>query len=277
MGGLNYMCGIFGIAFLQGHKVYNFKIIRVLLRKLLEESKVRGSDATGVAFVTDSDISVIKHNIDASKFIKSNFYKEAEKLHVNEDFKKLRIIIGHTRARTKGTPLDRNNNHPVVTNRIVGIHNGNIVNDDNLFEEYTTAFPETFRRRGRVDTEIIFRLVDHYRHFVGMPMYEAISAANRVIKGSYACALVDVASPWMLYLFRDWSPTDVLYYSKYGLVIFASSRVFIQNAVRGFDLGGSVTLEYDKESCLFINTVSNKISTFNFKEGKTTHNKESDK
>jgi glucosamine 6-phosphate synthetase-like amidotransferase/phosphosugar isomerase protein len=266
------MCGIFGIAFLKGHRVRDSKITKVILRKLFEESRVRGNDATGVAFSTDTDITVIKHNIHASKFIKTDFYEKAEKLHIDEASAELRIILGHTRLKTKGTPTDRNNNHPIVSDSIVGIHNGNISNDDNLFMEYVRAFPEVFKRKGLVDTEIIFRLVNHYKHHVRLQMWDAISSTNRLIKGSYACALIDASAPWMLWLFRDWSPTDVLHYPKYGLVIFASSKGFIQEATRGFDLGDPVEIEYDRESCLSVNTISNKLSVFSFNKGASNVN-----
>jgi len=260
------MCGIFGIAFLQEHKINNPKIIKIILRKLFDQSELRGRDATGIAFATDSDVSVIKHNICATKFIKSNFYEKAEELHIDKTLERLRVIIGHTRARTKGTPLDRNNNHPVVTNRVIGIHNGNISNDDDLFGEYIKTFPSVFRRKGRVDTEIIFRLIDHYKHHVGLPIHDAVSTTNKLIKGNYACAFIDATTPWMLYLFRDWAPTDVIYYPEYGLVMFSSAESFIKRAVEGFNFGLGVKLDYDKESCLFINTISNKIATFSFEK-----------
>ena len=260
------MCGIFGIAFLKGHKVSDPKIIKVILKKLFEESKVRGTDASGVAFATDNDISVIKHNIDAYKFTRSNFYEKAEELHIDKTYEELRVILGHTRAKTKGTPEDRNNNHPVVTNRVIGVHNGNISNDDDLFDEYKAAFPGSFKRKGRVDTEIIFRLLDHYRHTIGLQMYDTISTTNNLIRGGYACAFVDAGEPWMLYLFKDWSPTDVIFYPDYGLIIFASAKAFIRSATKGLSLGESMELEYDRESCLSVNTISNKINTFKFEK-----------
>jgi len=259
------MCGIFGVALLQGHKISDPKILKIVLRRLFEESKKRGTDASGIAFATDEHISVIKHNIDASRFIKAKFYEEAERVHIDKNFKNLRIMIGHTRSRTKGTPTDRNNNHPVVANRVIGVHNGNISNDDELFDEYTSQFPDNFERRGRVDTEIIFRLLDHYRHTVRLQMYDTILTTNGLIRGSYACAFVDAGEPWMLYLFKGWSPTDINYYPEYGLLIFASSRVFIYSATKGFNFGSAVSIGYEKESCMSINTISNKTNVFDLK------------
>jgi len=266
-GRFNYMCGIFGIALLQGHTINDSKIVKVMLRRLALQSEIRGGDATGVAFATDSDISVIKHNIGAKKFVEANFYKKATELYLGEDLLKsgLRIILGHARLRTKGTPKDRNNNHPIVANRVIGVHNGTIQNDDYLFNEFIKTFPNVFKRKARVDTEIIFRLINHYKHHVGMSMHDAISTSRKLLEGSYACAMLDAASPWMLYLFRGLQPTKVVFYQKRGFILFASVRAFINDAVEGFDFEKEgVELEYSEESCLFINTIANKITTFDF-------------
>ena len=259
------MCGILGIAFLSGHKVKDPELQKTLLKRLLVRSKIRGSDATGVAFVSHSNIAVIKHNINAIDFINTDFYAEAIERYLDgkdKSFGRTDIILGHTRLQTKGSHHDRNNNHPVVGGKIIGIHNGNISNDDILFDEYIKVFPDVFKRKAWVDTEIIFRLINHYRHFVGLPIYEAILATSDAITGSYACAFIDAGSPWMLYLFRDYSPTDVFHYPKCGLVIFASTEYFVSKAVAGLGLGDSIQIKYDRESCLTINTISNTFNRF---------------
>lgn len=259
------MCGILGMAFLEGHKIKNHYIPKTILRKLLLESKVRGTDATGVAFASNTNVAVIKHNIHAGKFISSRFYEQAEKRCIvdeNKSFGPLNVIIGHTRAQTKGTHRDRDNNHPVVANGVIGVHNGNISNDDTLFESYIGNHPSTFKRRAWVDTEIIFRLIDHYKHTIKMETHEAVTATDKCINGSYACAFVAASEPWMLWLFKDWSPTTIFHYPDVGLVVFASAENFIKRAVAGLTLGDPVEIEYDRESCMAINTAENTFTSF---------------
>lgn len=268
------MCGILGMAFLNEHKRKDPEIPKTILRRLLIESRIRGRDATGVAFASHTDIDVVKHNIKADDFINTDFYTEAEKYLDDPPgaFGKVNVIIGHTRQQTKGTHRNRDNNHPVVANRVIGVHNGCIANDDALFDEYTKTFPGMFVRRAWVDTEIIFRLINHYRHTINVPMYDAVEATNDLINGGYACAFIDAAEPWMLWLFRDWSPTVVYLYPKVGYVIFASSEFFIRTAVKDMDLGDPIEVEYEKESCLAINTITNKFTRFGFAKKHLSYN-----
>ena len=58
---------------------------------------------------------------------------------------------------TKGHPTILANNHPIRHGAVVGIHNGIIVNDDELFAGHgiERAEPEM-----TVDSEAIFALVD---------------------------------------------------------------------------------------------------------------------
>lgn len=259
------MCGILGIAFLNGHKIKDPKVPKTILRRLLLESKVRGSDATGVAFADNDNVAVIKHNIDAGRFVNSDFYEKAVERFIGHDGKslnKVSVIIGHTRAQTKGTHENRHNNHPVVSNKIIGIHNGCINNDDVLFEEYERAFPTTFRRKAWVDTEIIFRLIDHYKYTIDQPMYDAVKSTDEKLSGGYACAFVAASEPWMLWLFKDWSPTTVFHYPNPGIVIFASAEVFINKAIAGLELGYPTEIKYERESCLAINTITNDFTSF---------------
>lgn len=68
--------------------------------------------------------------------------------------------IVHTRAGTQGSEKDNNNNHPIVVPRpngdghIVGVHNGIIVNDAQVFRNYPEA-----ERIAEVDSEAIFQLL----------------------------------------------------------------------------------------------------------------------
>ena len=64
----------------------------------------------------------------------------------------------HVRDYTKGHPSIEANNHPIRHGAVVGIHNGVIVNDDELLFErhgFVRAEPEM-----TVDSEAIFALVD---------------------------------------------------------------------------------------------------------------------
>ena len=64
----------------------------------------------------------------------------------------------HVRDYTKGHPTIEANNHPIRHGSVVGIHNGIIVNDEEIFAHYgfARAHPEM-----TVDSEAIFALAEH--------------------------------------------------------------------------------------------------------------------
>jgi len=62
---------------------------------------------------------------------------------------------------TEGQPSVPANNHPVRHGPVVGVHNGVIVNDDELLEEHPCARAAPGMR---VDSEAIFALAAHSRN-----------------------------------------------------------------------------------------------------------------
>lgn len=262
------MCGILGMAFQKGHSMQNSQEVQLILRRLLEASRSRGGDATGVAFIDMQKAAVIKHHIPATDFVKTKFYEKMATERVVMDGKSKKavpplIILGHTRARTKGTQLNRHNNHPIIANKVIGVHNGIISNDEELFALYQASL----ERKARVDSEVIFRLIDFYANSASKPMVRAIKRASRQLVGGFACAVVNVRDPWMLYLFRGGGPIDVYRYPEKGLILFASSRLFIDDAVKDMDLGRRAIVPIEESEGLAINVEENKQTRFKIKKG----------
>jgi glucosamine 6-phosphate synthetase-like amidotransferase/phosphosugar isomerase protein len=67
-------------------------------------------------------------------------------------------LLVHVRDYTKGHPSIASNNHPVRHGPVVGIHNGIILNDDELLAPHDCARAEP---RMSVDSEAIFALAAH--------------------------------------------------------------------------------------------------------------------
>ena len=127
-------------------------------------------------------------------------------------------VVLHARFATKGRPLDAANNHPIRSGPIVGVHNGHVVNDDELFG--WVGGP----RRGTVDSEAIFAVLARS----GLP---AKSALWRV-EGRAAIAWIDRRKPGALNLARmDTSPLTVGR-SDGGSIIFASTESILARACR---------------------------------------------
>jgi glucosamine 6-phosphate synthetase-like amidotransferase/phosphosugar isomerase protein len=99
-------------------------------------------------------------------------------------------VLVHVRDYTKGHPSLDANNHPIRHGSVVGIHNGVIRNDDEIFAHYgfERAEPEM-----TVDSEAIFALAEHERGRAH-PLSQ--------LYGSLATAWLDEREPDVLFLAR---------------------------------------------------------------------------
>ena len=120
------MCGIAGY-FCFGSKRPEKRI----LSNLLEETQVRGRDATGVSYIKDNALHVIKAAQDGSDFVEQN-----EEWLALEESDIPKYMIMHCRYKTKGDQANNMNNHPVFRDGLALVHNGGISNDDDLYDEF---------------------------------------------------------------------------------------------------------------------------------------------
>jgi len=107
-------------------------------------------------------------------------------LNLNKNSRKLDstfAVIGHARLVTNGTQLDDVNNQPVVKDGIIGIHNGIIVNVDNLWSKY----PE-LKRKYEIDTEVMLSLIKANDNNGNSSEYNISKAINEIF-GTVATAL----------------------------------------------------------------------------------------
>ncbi len=199
------MCGIAGFNLHPNDHIDPIALGRELLLGIEE----RGSDATGMACFTPGTGQFVLHKkaMPASQYVR---YAHGLKGATN--------VVLHARFATKGRPLDAANNHPIRSGPIVGVHNGHVVNDDELFG--WVGGP----RRGTVDSEAIFAVLARS----GLP---AKSALWRV-EGRAAIAWIDRRKPGALNLARmDTSPLTVGR-SEGGSIIFASTESILARACR---------------------------------------------
>jgi glucosamine 6-phosphate synthetase-like amidotransferase/phosphosugar isomerase protein len=139
------MCGIAGYSLSQRSGVDRTFAAQALLAGIAD----RGADAVGYAYRGGHDMYpvVTKQRTTASGLL--------ERIMVPAQANELLV---HVRDYTKGHPSIPANNHPVRHGPIVGIHNGIIVNDDELLAPHSCARSEP---RMSVDSEAIFALAAH--------------------------------------------------------------------------------------------------------------------
>ena len=180
------MCGIVGCVGAEN--------AAALMIEGLKKLEYRGYDSSGIAVFTKDGIRVEK---------KQGRIAALEEKLTADGYPKGTLGIGHTRWATHGVPSDVNA-HPHTCGRVTLVHNGIIENDYELREE--------LEREGAVflsetDTEVAAHLLDRF-YTPGHPV-EAIAAAMKRLRGTFALAILFSDDPEHLYGVRKDSPLIV--------------------------------------------------------------------
>ncbi|MBO5375947.1 MAG: glutamine--fructose-6-phosphate transaminase (isomerizing) [Bacilli bacterium] len=175
------MCGIIGYV---GKK----NSLHVLINGL-KRLEYRGYDSAGVAFINKNNIEIIKEKGKVAELEKKiDFTKESN------------IGISHTRWATHGA-ANEINAHPHSCEKITLVHNGIIENYEILKKELKqkgyTFYSET-------DSEVVAVLLnDLYKE---NDIIESIIKMKKILKGSYALAILCSDYPNQIYTIRKDSP-----------------------------------------------------------------------
>jgi glucosamine 6-phosphate synthetase-like amidotransferase/phosphosugar isomerase protein len=172
------VCGVAGFSRTDDHDGDPSALVRLLIAGLAE----RGEDACGYAWRTaDGEVGIVKEALAPSRFLRE------VQVELPAD---AREVLVHVRDHTKGRPSHVGNNHPLRHGRIVGVHNGIIQNDDELFAKLGR---DRQVPGASVDSEAIFLLLD------ALPEHRD---AFPHLVGSYATAFLDSADPGVLHVVR---------------------------------------------------------------------------
>jgi glucosamine 6-phosphate synthetase-like amidotransferase/phosphosugar isomerase protein len=165
----------------------------------------RGSDAAGYCYRgPDVALAIHKQRSGASRLLDS--------IRVPAH---ARQALVHVRDYTKGHPSLEANNHPVRHGSVVGIHNGIIRNDEEIFAEY--GF-ERAAPKMTVDSEAIFAL---------MELEQGSARALDKLYGSMASAWMDEREPDVVYLARGMGRPLWIGEGRHAL-FFASTKAALE-------------------------------------------------
>lgn len=226
------MCGIVGISlrkevYNRGHQMHR---VKDLFTNMLVEAQLRGSAATGICITTwgseteKPKVWILRSPLPASEFVKTDDYKNIMEKVDN----KCLSLIGHTRAvsSTKAAAEDNRNNHPFAQGTVIGVHNGRVLNDTELWKKYKNDIT----RKGNCDSEIIIALVNHFTNTMpNISTEEAIDLALQEVDAWYALALINARDPHKVYLVKDdHNPLSLGWWSAPETVVFASEWSYIE-------------------------------------------------
>ncbi len=177
------MCGIVGYIGLSDTK-------EILLRGL-EKLEYRGYDSAGIAVINDKGVHV---------------FKEKGRIADLRNTVDLDVLaqtgIGHTRWATHGVPSTINSHpHQSASGRFTLVHNGVIENYEILKREYLQDVNFT----SETDTEVIVQLIEVFAG-EGLGTEEAFRKTLKLLKGSYALALLDEQNEETIFVAKNKSP-----------------------------------------------------------------------
>ena len=159
------MCGIAGYSLSTFSRIPRTLAAQALLAGIAE----RGADAVGYAHrVAGGGVEIRKQRSGASALLEQVVLPEGAT-----------ETLVHVRDYTKGHPRIEANNHPIRHGAVIGVHNGIILNDDELMDShgFERAEPEM-----TVDSEAIFALAE---------AHDGRAAALEQLRGSMATAWID--------------------------------------------------------------------------------------
>jgi len=166
------MCGIFGI-------ISDKKIIKKELEFLYKHSQQRGKDSSGLSYFDNKKYLIYRADYPIIKLVK------------NVKPYNCKVVMGHSRLITNGL----SDNQPVVKDNIFVLHNGIIVNDEEVWSITSK------KRELQIDTEVIVAIasecLENNENIESIP-----SKVFSLCKGVASCAL-SIPSQGKLLLFSN--------------------------------------------------------------------------
>ena len=189
------MCGIFGL-------ISEKEINNDHLNQLALHARQRGCDSSGLFYHNGSGYAVKRADYDIKKLLK-------KQNHLQTCF-----VMGHSRLITNGL----GDNQPVVRDGLCVIHNGIIVNDDEIWN--ALKIPRLFK----IDSEAIIGIaIKHLKD--GGELADIPAKVLSICKGTISCALA-IPNAGKVLLFSN---NGSLYVGKYDkTTIFSSERYPIE-------------------------------------------------
>lgn len=215
------MCGIFGATILPESSLKNQ--LKDILKNLFLLSESRGKEASGFAVNTGKELRYLRSPFAASDLIKSNAFKNEINSLLAQDSLHY-TVIGHSRLVTNGYEQVNENNQPVLKNNLAVVHNGIIVNSEELWEKYADE-----QKLSDLDSELIPTLI-HRFYSQDKDLYKSLIKLYQEINGMTSIALLPLDLNNLILATNNGS----LYFmasAKHDAFIFASERFILEKLI----------------------------------------------
>lgn len=203
------MCAIFGLLDFEGNLTTAQRL--QIFRTLGNAAEVRGTDASGVAYVWNGTIQIQKAPRPAHK-MRWRIPPEA------------RYLMGHTRMTTQGAASKNYNNHPFpgkVGNLPFALaHNGVLFNDFDLQRQYSLP-----RSKIETDSYVAVQLIEKQEKLSAKNLIQMAEALN----GSFTITVLDVQNN--LYFIKGNNPLTIWLLPSLGVYLYASTEEILGSAL----------------------------------------------
>lgn len=204
------MCALFGIHD-YGDR-FNSRQKNIILSVLSAESEIRGTDATGIAYVKNKKMQIYKRPISAHK-MRYNLPP------------KVKTVMGHTRMTTQGSEKHNCNNHPffgrVKNNTFALAHNGILHNDTEIRK--TMNLPKT---KIETDSYIAVQIIEKENSV----SFDSLRKMAETVQGSFVFTVLDKYNN--LYFVRGDNPICIYHFADRGFYLYASTEDILQKSLK---------------------------------------------
>lgn len=233
------MCGIFGII-VKNDSTYNEKFLIKSFQTLAKLSESRGKDSSGLCLLDlkQQQINVLKGPIPVRGLLAiKNIQQSFKNTFIQTKSKQCIYAFGHARLVTNGSQLNDDNNQPTLKDGIIGVHNGIVVNADELWLKH----PELMRSYD-IDTEIILSLVRSHLNN-NDTVASSVSKAINSISGTVSTALafndinkiVLATNNGSLYIIHN--SKDILFFASEEYILETLKKnAYLEKNIGGFKL-----------------------------------------
>ena len=171
--------------------------------KILLDSGATNKDATGLAWFEEDVVHGVKGGFEAKEFV--------DAVHDNLPVDR-RIVIGHVRTSTGGSPRNNANNHPVINKDVYLIHNGSVYG-------------------GLPAADVVDTMKLAVACNAKPDLIESICDIGNSLSGWYACAVLSNRLPGKLLLFRHNAKMEITYVPTLETVFFSTDSRFVVSAI----------------------------------------------